>query len=88
MKPRLLRLSYFLWVIIPVAVFGMYQAYGLPHMIGAYTYRDDGQGADPFASRYYYTCRFVGPYGEFTLLAQNGKCGWIRFFKKTEGAKP
>ncbi|MEL7281860.1 MAG: hypothetical protein AAGK79_15990 [Pseudomonadota bacterium] len=87
MRPRLIRASFFLWIIAPLALFGAYQAFGLPHMIWSYTYRDDGQGADPFAYRFYYTCRYVGPYGEFERHARNGKCGWVRFFKENEGAK-
>lgn len=82
MTPRLVRASFFIWIIVPVVLFGAYQAFGLPHMIWSYTYRDDGQGYNPLAFRHYYSCTFIGPFGEFKQPARDGKCGWVRFFKK------
>lgn len=82
MKPRFIKLSYFIWLIIPVSLWLAYQAFGLPHAIWSYAWIDEGQGLDPFAHRTYTSCRFVGPYGEFELPAENGECGWIQFFKQ------
>ncbi|MCB1471020.1 MAG: hypothetical protein KDK08_28530 [Rhizobiaceae bacterium] len=79
MKPRLLRLSYFVWVLAPMAMFGIYQLYGLPHAI--WTYEFQGTHAD-WSSRWYTRCTFIGPYGEFTTFPVNGKCGWVAFFKE------
>jgi hypothetical protein len=79
MKPRLLRLSYFAWVLAPMVMFGIYQLYGLPHAI--WTYEFQGTHAD-WSSRWYTRCTFIGPYGEFTTYPAHGKCGWVAFFKE------
>lgn len=80
MKPRLLKFSYFVWIIIPTALWLTYQLAGVPHVIWSYSWIDQGQGMDPFAERTYTRCRFIGPYGQFELPAQHGRCGWVRFF--------
>ena len=84
MKLRLLRASFFIWVIVPVAVYLAYLTFGLPHMIWSYEYRQVGpaSSANPFAGRYYTRCTFIGPYGSFSTSAKNGKCSLISFFKK------
>jgi hypothetical protein len=73
-----------LWLALPLALYGGWQHYGLPHVIWAYTFRENGAQFDPFAKRYYLTCTFVGPYGVFRTQAENGRCGWVRFFKQKE----
>ncbi len=87
MKLRLLRASFFIWLIVPVAVYLAYLTFGLPHMIWSYEYRQVGRAssANPFAGRYYTRCTFIGPYGSFSRSASNGKCGLISFFKKEAG---
>lgn len=80
-KPRFIRLSYFLWIVVPLAMYGVYQAYGLPHFIFSYAFIDEGQGHDPMADRYYTRCHFIGTYGGFTVPATQGRCGWVKFFK-------
>ena len=86
MKPRLIRASYFVWIVVPLALYAVYQAYGLPHFIWSYDWRDDGQGYDPFANRYYLRCTYIGPYGAFTEhFPKNGECDWFQFHKDTGG---
>lgn len=82
MHVRFLRLHYFLWVLVPVGLWFVYITYGLPHMLWSYSWRDDGQGHDPMAERYYTRCTYVGPYGNQTILPRNGKCPFLRFEKK------
>ncbi|MDF1803191.1 hypothetical protein [Thalassovita sp.] len=84
MKPRLLKLGYFVWVIVPACLWLTYQMTGLPHVIASYSWVDEGRGMDPFAQRYYTRCRFIGPYGQFELPAQHGRCGWVRFIKQED----
>lgn len=83
-KPRLIRGVYFIWIIVPFILLDIYHAYGLPHMIWRYSFLDNGDHYNPFADRHYTSCTFIGPYGEFTRNAHQGKCGWFAFFK--EGA--
>ncbi len=87
MKPRLLRFSFFIWVIVPVAIYLAYLAFGLPHMIWSYEYRqvEPASTANPFAGRYYTRCTFIGPYGSISRSASNGKCALVSFFKKEAG---
>lgn len=84
MKPRLLKPSYFVWVIVPAGLWLTFQLFGMPHVIGSYSWVDEGQGMDPFAQRYYTSCRLLGPYGQFELPAQNGRCPWVRFFAEED----
>ncbi|CTQ58148.1 hypothetical protein [Roseibium album] len=76
-------LSLFLWIAVPVAGYGLYAGKGLPHIIFAYTFDDNGARYDLSVERYYRTCTFIGPNGTFTVNANSGKCGWIKFFKKS-----
>ena len=84
-KPRLIRLSYFAWIVVPMALYGAYIAVGLPHAIWSYEFLNNGNAYDPFLERYYTSCTFWGPLGMFTIPASNGRCGWVGFFK--EGAR-
>jgi len=85
MKPRLLRASYLLWIIVPLAMFAAQEVLGLPHIRASYSWRDDGQGMDPFAFRYYTECMFWAPYGTHTYYPTDGHCAWVRFFKLDGG---
>ena len=82
MKPRFLKPGYLVWIIVPAGLWLTYILIGLPHVIWSYSWIDQGQGADPFAYRYYTECRFVGPYGQFERPAKDGRCAWLRFFKE------
>ncbi|MEX0957586.1 MAG: hypothetical protein WDZ83_20520 [Rhizobiaceae bacterium] len=79
-RPRLFRLSYLVWIVVPLLLFGIYRAWGLPHVIWSYSFQG---GATGFGSRHYITCSFAGPYGGFTVPATNGRCGWVLFRKQT-----
>ncbi len=83
MKTRFLRIGYFAWIIMPVALYLGYLAFGLPHFIWSYDWRDNGT-YDPFAKRHYTRCTFIGPYGDFTTYPIDGKCGWL-VFRKARG---
>ena len=78
MKTQFIRASYFVWIVMPVALYLGYLAYGLPHGIWSYDWRNNGT-YDPFAKRHYTRCTFIGPYGHFTTYPSNGKCGWVIF---------
>lgn len=80
-RPRLLRVSYLLWLLGPIATLGAYHLYGLPHVIWSYSYLG-GQNGLP---RIYTRCTFTGPLGEFTMPAQSGRCGWLLFRKQAGG---
>ncbi len=82
MSVRFLRPSYFIWIFIPAGLWLAYITYGMPHMIWSYSWRDDGQGFDPFAARYYTRCTYVGPYGNQTVFPQNGHCPFLHFEKQ------
>ncbi len=75
-------LSLFLWLIGAAALYGIYVTYGLPHGIWSYRFLDNGDQYNPLAERHYTSCTFVGPYGAFTVDAENGRCGWVRMFKE------
>jgi len=81
MKAQFLRPGYFVWIVIPLALYLTYLAIGLPHFIWSYDWRDNGR-YDPFAYRFYTRCTFIGPYGEFTKRFPNGgQCAWFKFYK-------
>lgn len=71
----------FIWIVLPIAAYATYAIHGLPHAIWSYRYQSPGGTRDPLAERYYLDCTFTGPYGAFTVPAENGRCGWFRFFK-------
>ncbi|MGX1499820.1 hypothetical protein ACSSV1_004880 [Labrenzia sp. MBR-25] len=80
MSRGLLRLSYLFWlVLIGIAVLA-YQLIGPPYLLWSYTWRNDGQGYDPFATRHYLRCTYLGPAGSFTILnPKHGECPRFRF---------
>lgn len=78
----LIRLSYFIWIVVPVALFGAYAVWGTPHVIWEYKFVDNGSPYDPFLERFYTSCTFWGPTGMHTIPASNGRCGYVAFFKE------
>lgn len=85
MKRHGSKLVYLIWIIFPVALYLIYLIFGLPHIIWSYSWRNDGQGHDPFANRYYTKCVYIGSYGEFTIHNPNdGECDWFIFRKNEE----
>ena len=86
MRPRLLRLRYFVWLIVPAAIYLGYLAWGLPHLRVSYSWLDRGQGYDPFAHRHYTHCVFFGPFGRFDFYPSDGTCAWVRFYQRRGAA--
>lgn len=82
----MIRPSYFIWVIVPIALYLVYMAWGSPHIAFNYTWRNDGQGYDPFAKRWYLSCEYIGATGSHQYHPQDGKCPWFRFYKHEERA--
>lgn len=81
-RPRLIRVRYFFWIIVPLVLWLAFQTFGLPHMIWEYSWIDQGQGMNPYAERIYTRCSFIGPFGLFDQNPINGRCGLVRFFKE------
>lgn len=79
-----MRSSFFVWLIVPLLLWGGYALYGLPHAIWSYEYQ--GRRHD-FAGRWYTRCTFVGPYGAFTTYPTDGKCPWLAFFKPKDAGQ-
>jgi hypothetical protein len=84
MKLRFWRASYLVWLVVPPLAYGIFVLYGLPHVIWSYSFHGGEQG---FGSRYYTRCTFIGPYGEFTVAASGGSCGWVNFFKRKDAVQ-
>ena len=82
MKPRFFRLSFFYWILVPLALYGGFVTVGLPHAIWSYEFVGNGNAYDPFRPRHYTSCTFWGPFGMFTISASNGRCGYVAFFKE------
>lgn len=85
MKMRFLRPGYFLWILGPLAAWGGYQAFGLPHVIWSYSFTGAERAGD-YAGRWYTRCTFVGPYGALTTYPSDGECGWLIFRKNAAEA--
>lgn len=82
MMRGLIRLSYFIWLIVPATIYCAYLILGTPHFIWEYRFRDNGSPYDPFLERYYTSCTFWGPTGMHDVPASNGRCGYVAFFKE------
>ena len=88
MKIRFLRASYFIWLIVPIAIIVGCQQVGLPYFRWSYEWRNGGQGYDPYTTRHYTRCTYIGIgfEGNFTENDPlNGKCSWFRFSKMHMG---
>lgn len=81
MRTPFVRPSYFIWVIVPLVLYGAFLLWGLPHGIFSYDFR--GTFADR-AGRWYTRCTFIGPYGDFTTTPTDGRCAWVIFRKKED----
>lgn len=82
-RVRFFRLSYVVWALVPLTVFLVFGRLGAPHVIWSYSWRDQGQGMDPLAHRYYTRCTYYGARGELTRYPRNGRCAWLIFDKGT-----
>ena len=79
------RPSFFVFVLVPLALWLIYQAYGLPHPIWSYAWIDQGQGYGPLKHRHYTRCTYLGPYGAFTdRHPADGTCHWFVLRKNKE----
>lgn len=84
-KVRFIRPVYFVWLVFPALMLGIYQLYGLPHVIWSYAWLHNSRSYGDFESRHYTRCTFIGPYGAFTVRPDDGHCGWFLFAKRSEG---
>jgi len=75
---------YFIWVIIPLAVFLAIQIFGFPYIRWSTTWRDDGQGFSPLVTRWYLSCFYLGFNGSFSVYPRDGNCPLVRFEKINE----
>lgn len=80
-KVRFLRPSFFVWPVVPLIACLATSAFGLPHVIWSYEWRGPAARSDDIAVRHYTICTYVGPYGVFTVRADDGACDLIRFFQ-------
>jgi hypothetical protein len=76
------NLRFFIWILVPVAGFVALQIFGAPFLRWNYSWRDDGQGYDPYAPRWYLSCTYIGFTGNFAADPLNGKCPLVRFEKR------
>lgn len=79
MTPRFFRLSYLMWIVVPVVLYAAYATWGLPHFIWSYDFQ--GSFSD-WSQRHYTRCTFIGPYGAFTTYPTDGRCPWLLFAKE------
>ncbi|MEL7444328.1 MAG: hypothetical protein AAGK02_00770 [Pseudomonadota bacterium] len=77
--------SLFAWVLVPLAVWAVIEIWGTPHMASSYRFHDNGDRWNPSSPRTYIDCTYIGWTGARLVLAENGRCPWIRFFQ-TEGS--
>lgn len=71
----------FLWVVVPAAAYVGFALYGQPYVIWSYSFEHNGDPFNPLTERHYLSCTFIGPFGNFTVPADAGRCGWIKFFQ-------
>lgn len=86
-KPRLIRLRYFVWLVVPLAVVATTHSYGLPQFRWSYSWIDQGQGYNPHAHRYYTRCTYIGFQGATTIYPSHGRCAWVRLHKSETSFK-
>lgn len=76
------NLRFFIWVLVPFAAYLALQVFGSPFLRWSTTWRDDGQGFDPAAPRFYLSCTYLGFTGSFAANPHDGQCPLIRFEKR------
>lgn len=80
----MIRPAYFVWIVVPIALYLAYQVYGWPYLNWSYDFRSAG-GYDPFAERYYTRCTYWNPTGTHTIHPSDGNCPRIKFFNHKGG---
>ncbi|MFA6965227.1 hypothetical protein [Bosea sp. (in: a-proteobacteria)] len=84
-RVSLIRPSFFIWLIVPVAIWLSVVAFGLPHVIWSYEWIGRGRGYAGLEGRHYTRCTYVGPHGVIVAPAAEGRCAWVRFFHSQGG---
>lgn len=69
------------WLLLPVGLWAGITFYGTPHIVGSYTFYDNGDRYNPLAPRTYISCTYHGWTGTQRVEALNGNCPWVRFFR-------
>ncbi len=77
-KPRLIRFRYFIWLLVPVAIYVMSENYGSPHMRWSYRYVDNAMAS---SDRYYTQCTYIGFSSVQTLTPSHGACPLFRLIE-------
>lgn len=81
----MIRPVYFIWVVVPVAVYLIYRTIGLPYLNWSYDFRSAG-GYDPWSERTYTRCTYASPTLDYvTIYPTDGHCPRIRFFPQNGG---
>jgi hypothetical protein len=61
-KVSFLRAAYFVWIIVPMGLYAVYAAFGLPHVIWSYDWSPIGPDSyTDFSRRQYTRCTYAGP---------------------------
>ncbi len=72
----IIRLRYFIWIVVPAAIYAVVTLVGTPYLIWSYTWRGAMTG-----DRYYTSCTYVGEAGVLIRSDEGGKCPWVIFVK-------
>lgn len=71
----------FLWMIVPLGLWGAVTLHGTPHLALSYRFFENGDAYNPTAPRRYIDCTYYGWSGVHNVPARNEHCPWIHFFK-------
>ncbi|MEO1721953.1 MAG: hypothetical protein AAFR84_06085 [Pseudomonadota bacterium] len=71
----------FLWVLVPLGLWAGVTLGGTPHVAWSWRFIDNGDRWNPRAERVYLDCTYLGVTGARRVVAEDGDCPWIRFFK-------
>lgn len=72
----------FIWVLVPLGLWAVAILFGTPHIVGSYSFYDNGDPHNPRAPRRYIACTYHGMVGKITVPARDERCPWVRFFKE------
>lgn len=82
-RVRFFRLSFFVWIVVPIVLWLKVALVGSPHVIFSYDWTAPRQASyGDFEARHYVRCSFLGFHGVITEFPSNGKCPWVRFAKR------
>lgn len=83
----MIRPVFFIWAIVPVALYMAYHTTGLPipYLNWSYDFRI-ADGFDPWAERAYTRCTYASPSLDYiTIYPADGYCPRIKFFMQKSG---